>query len=175
MSYQKYERKLFRIRTASRSNRLAVILSKQRQWGISKMDFQHTAAGWTHQIHHFLCPIFSRWINSRSFGPSKKISDMKKIKVEVQWKATRIGYDPDVPSLGLLTSCKNTAGFLPDLRSRNEWLLLPYSRWQPLSHICRQLGRRFVYRRRHHKEIQLMIYRRQHCISDDPLLSLRNI
>ena len=53
-----------------------------------------------------------------------KISDIDKMKVEEQRKATRAGYDPDILPPDLVTFSKDAAGLLADLQSRNERMFL---------------------------------------------------
>ena len=53
-----------------------------------------------------------------------KISDIDKMKVEEQRKATRSGYDPDILPPDLITYAKDAAALLADLQSRNERMFL---------------------------------------------------
>ena len=53
-----------------------------------------------------------------------KISDIDKMKVEEQRKATRAGYDPDILPPDLVTFSKDAAELLADLQSRNERMFL---------------------------------------------------
>ena len=53
-----------------------------------------------------------------------KISDIDKMKVEEQRKATRSGYDPDILPPDLITFSKDAAELLADLQSRNERMFL---------------------------------------------------
>ena len=53
-----------------------------------------------------------------------KISDIDKMKVEEQRKATRSGYDPDILPPDLITYSKDAAALLADLQSRNERMFL---------------------------------------------------
>ena len=53
-----------------------------------------------------------------------KISDIDKMKVEEQRKATRSGYDPDILPPDLITYAKDAAALLTDLQSRNERMFL---------------------------------------------------
>ena len=53
-----------------------------------------------------------------------KISDIDKMKVEEQRKATRAGYDPDILPPDLVTFSKDAAELLTDLQSRNERMFL---------------------------------------------------
>jgi len=53
-----------------------------------------------------------------------KISDIGKMKVEEQRKATRAGYDPDILPPDLITFSKDAAELLSDLQSRNERMFL---------------------------------------------------
>ena len=53
-----------------------------------------------------------------------KISDIDKMKVEEQRKATRAGYDPDILPPDLVTFSKDAAELLSDLQSRNERMFL---------------------------------------------------
>ena len=55
-----------------------------------------------------------------------KISDIDKMKVEEQRKATRSGYDPDIlpPDLITYAKDKDAAALLADLQSRNERMFL---------------------------------------------------
>lgn len=53
-----------------------------------------------------------------------KISDIDKMKVEEQRKATRSGYDPDILPPDLITFSKDAMELLSDLQSRNERMFL---------------------------------------------------
>ena len=53
-----------------------------------------------------------------------KISDIDKMKVEEQRKATRAGYDPDILPPDLVTFSKDAADLLAELQSRNERMFL---------------------------------------------------
>ena len=53
-----------------------------------------------------------------------KISDIDKMKVEEQRKATRSGYDPDILPPDLITYAKDAAALLADLQNRNERMFL---------------------------------------------------
>ena len=53
-----------------------------------------------------------------------KISDIGKMKVEEQRKATRAGYDPDILPPDLITFSKDAAELLSDLQSLNERMFL---------------------------------------------------
>jgi type IV secretory pathway VirB4 component len=53
-----------------------------------------------------------------------KISDIDKMKVEEQRKATRSGYDPDILPPDLITFSKDAMDLLSELQSRNERMFL---------------------------------------------------